>query len=541
MSCAAGALRVQPMISRSSTLGLALILWPGALFHPAQSQEQSAAQTPPDQSTYSFHTYTRVVLTDVTVTDANGNPVHGLPQSLFRILDNKHPQAIASFEEHAGIPAASIQPTSAAGVYSNDYLLHLPPVLNIVLIDISNLEMADQMYLNYELTKFLKERTEEQPLAVYLRAGSGCFLVQPFTSDRKLLLDAVHKAIPRFPPHDRKYLTDFDALRQVAVSLSQLPGRKNVLWFSGGSTSFLMPDAFPVQDAAWRDLYDELDQERIAIYPIDARGLFADTTAQMVVAKQHLVMSDVGQATGGQAFFNNNGLEEITDHLLESDGSFYTLTYSPDGLRVDNKWHKVRVEVGGASYHLSYRSGYFADGSAREKDRPAGPRTRLLWNGEKLQVSELRDHPIIFQARVISTSDPTIANVDRGSGSLPLPQAKKGSVHFLIRYTLPINALTMRDVGGKHKVILGVAAMGLDRDGTMVEHKAEEIMMTLPADILRRSPNLPIVVDQEIDLSKDDDFLHLGVWDTVNGRSGSIDAPLEVPNPAKRQEPASDN
>jgi hypothetical protein len=119
------------MIPRSSTLALALFVWSGALFYPAQSQEQSAVQTPPDQPTYSFHTDTRVVLTDVTVTDANGNPV-----------------------------------------------------LNIVLIDIDNMQMADQMYLHYELTKFLNDRPEQQPLAIYLRAGSGCFLVQNFTSVR---------------------------------------------------------------------------------------------------------------------------------------------------------------------------------------------------------------------------------------------------------------------------------------------------------------------------------------------------------------------
>jgi hypothetical protein len=44
------------------------------------------------------------------VTDKNGNPVHGLPQSVFHIFDNKQPQVIASFEEHAGIPAAAILP-----------------------------------------------------------------------------------------------------------------------------------------------------------------------------------------------------------------------------------------------------------------------------------------------------------------------------------------------------------------------------------------------------------------------------------------------
>ena len=131
-------------------------------------------------------------------------------------------------------------------------------------------------------------------------------------------------------------------------------------------------------------------------------------------------MSDVAQATGGQTFFNNNGLKEITDHLLESDDSFYTLTYSPDDLRFDNKWHKVRVEVDGAPYQISYRRGYFADGSAREKDPPGRARTRLLWNGEKLEVSELRDRPIIFQARVVPASNSAIANFDSGSGSLPL-------------------------------------------------------------------------------------------------------------------------
>ena len=531
------------MIPRSSTVVLALFLSSEALFLPTQSQGQSTAQTPPDQSTYTFQTNTRIVLTDVTVTDANGNPVHGLPQSAFRIFDNKQPQVIASFEEHAGLPAATLQSANTDGIYSNDYLLHLPAVLNIVLIDIANIDMADQMYLNYELTKFLNEQPEGQPLAIYLRAGSGCFLVQNFTSDRKLLLDALHKAIPRFPPHGREYLSDFDTLRQLVLSFRQLPGRKNVLWFSGGSTRFLIPDAIPLQDdAAWRDLYDQLDQERIAIYPIDGRGLMVvDLSAAMTLGEQHMAMDDVAQATGGKAFYNNNGLTEITEHVLESDSSFYTLTYSPQDMHFDNKWHKVRVEVDGASSHLSYRRGYFADGSVREKDQPDRPRTRLLRNGEKLQVSELRDRPLIFRASVLPASDPAVANLDEVSRSLPLPPPQKGSIPFVIRYSVPIYALTMSVVNGKHEVVLGVAAIGLDRDGSVVEHRAEQITMTLPEDILRRSPDLPVTADQRIYLSKSDKFLHLGIWDPANGRFGNIEVPIEVPELGKRTETASHN
>jgi hypothetical protein len=197
--------------------------------------------------------------------------------------------------------------------------------------------------------------------------------------------------------------------------------------------------------------------------------------------------------------------------------------------------------VDGASYHLNYRSGYFADGSVGEKDQTDRPRTRLLSNGEKLQVSELRDRPIIFRASVVPASDPAVANLNKASGSLPLPQAKKGSVPFLIHYTVPMYALTMRVVDGKHKIVLGVAAIGLDRDGSTVEHKAEQITMTLPEDILRRSPDLPVTLDQRINLSEDDKFLHLGIWDVVNGRFGNIEIPIEVPKPGKQSEATSHN
>ena len=54
--------------------------------------------------------------------------------------------------------------------------------------------------------------------------------------------------------------------------------------------------------------------------------------------------------------------------------------------------------------------------------------------------------------------------------------------------------------------------------------------MTLPADILRRSLTLPIMVDQEIDLSKNDQFLHLGVWIQLTAVPAAASIfPLEFP------------
>jgi VWFA-related protein len=162
---------------------------------------QSASVSPPTQQPiYTLHTNKRVVLTDVTVTGHKGNPIHGLNASAFQILDNGEPQDLASFEEHSGAPIESApQVALKPGVYSNDFLLHPPPVFNIVLIDLATIiNLPDQMYLYYELNQFLEHLSPGEPLAVYMRWGTNLMLLQNFTSDRTLLLAAVHRALPRF-------------------------------------------------------------------------------------------------------------------------------------------------------------------------------------------------------------------------------------------------------------------------------------------------------------------------------------------------------
>jgi VWFA-related protein len=475
-----------------------------------------------------------VVLTDVTVTDRNCNPVHGLPESAFQILDDNKPQPIATFEEHAGTPEVKLLPAvGPAGSYSNDYLLHLPPVLNVVILDIANLDITEQMYLYYELTKFFGQHPEGQPLALYLRAGNGCFLVQNFTSDRALLLTALHTAIPRFPPTGREYLSDIDTLRQMAGYLSQLPGRKNILWFSGGSTAYLRDDAETfVNSADWRALYDELERERIAVYPIDARGLTVHSGPNMWA--QQGLMSETAKATGGKAFFNNNGLTEIATHVLSSDGSFYTLTYSPHDFHFDNKWHKVRVTLNEEGYELSYRRGYFADGSAggAGSQEKTGTRTRLLPDGQKVQLPEAHSLPIIFKASVLPASGTAVAATPQLVASKPAPQ-RRGSVPYLIHYSLPFGVFAPQTVDGKSEIVFGVAAVVLNRDGSVVNKHAERVTMTLNEEVRRIRPEIPIGFDQQINLKKDDDYLYLAVWDMTGGRLGTLQIPLHLPKAAK--------
>ena len=531
------------MFEKRSTAILASIFLAAALnLSNAQTQTssppgQANAQTNNPASTqpgYTFQANSRVVLTDVTVTDAKGHPVRGLAQSAFQIFDNKQPQRIASFEEHSGAVTAVALPAAKRGVYSNDFLEHLPPVLNVVVLDIINLGITDQMYLYYELTKFLGNVPNGQPVAIYLRSGEYTFLVQNFTSDRTLLLDALHKAIPRFPPPGQAYLSDLDTMRQIADYLSQLPGRKNVIWFSGGSTLFLWPDELVLHDdAAWRQLYDQLDQERIAVYPVDARGLTVAILSGM--AAQQGEMEELARATGGHAYYNTNGLTEAANQVLNDGGSFYTVTYSPSNFRYDNKWHTVRVAVEG-DYHLSYRRGYFADSSMAPPEQPAKPRTRLALNGDRVEElpPQLRSVPIIFQAHVLPTSDPAVAAQPAASGTIPPPQQQKGKLPYSIRYLLPLDAFTQTDVDGKKRVVLGVGVLAFNRDGYTVVKNGDRVTLTLNRDSLRENPTAPIAIDEQVYLQKGDEYLYLAVWDMATGRLGTLQIMLDVAKPPKR-------
>jgi VWFA-related protein len=503
---------------------------------PAGAQTATAAPSQ-KQPTFTLRTTARIVLTDITVTDAKGNSIRGLKQSDFHIFDNGKPQSILSFTEHTTTPVAAMPQTSVApGVFSNSFLDHLPPVLNIVLIDTTNLEIVDQMYLRYKLDQFIKQLPPGEPLAIYLNTGPHSLLLQNFTSDHTLLLNAIHEAIPRFPPTGREYYSDLSALYKVAVNFGEYPGRKNILWFTGGSTLFLNDDprtlgGLPQEDpAAGRAIYDILQTGRIAVYPVDARGLqvvFGEANF-INLASQHGLMNDAAQATGGHAYYDNNGLDLIAEHWLRDSGDFYTLSYSPSDFAMNNKWHKVRIQLNhnGPKYFLSYRRGYFADGSITGK-RPSGKwRTRLLANGGTIKLRDQQRKPIIFQVEIKPASE--ISSGPIVAGVSPSARPKRGTIPYVIHYELPASSFATNVVDGKTEIVFGVGVIAFKGDGSKDAGLASRVTLTVNPSKLRENPDFKIPVDQRINLHKGQSYLYLAAWDMNSRRLGTLQVPLRV-------------
>lgn len=522
--------------------------------HHSPAQQTPAAQSTPQAITpvATLHAESRIVLADITVTDRHGNPVHGLTAGDFQVFDNGQPQRIASFEEHNSESSASTEtysPAPASGVATNRFQ-QLPPVLNVLLLDTTNLELPDQMYLRIQLTKFLKTLPPNQPLAVFARHGDYTVLLQPFTADRALIQAAVDRAIPRIPLSGREYRSDTDTLRQIGTYLSQIPGRKNILWFSGGSTAYLLyglsaltmtatsASSNPAAAASapttpvyapsggddpdeLRQVYDELEAARIAIYPIDARGL--TTGRDVALGPQQVQMNETAEETGGHAFFNNNDLAAVSMKVVSNDSSSYMLTYSPQNFHYDGKWHSIRIETRRSGLHLSYRRGYFADNPRQPATKSRKLNMLLAGESAPANAPDLRSSPLLFEANVHPASAPASAS----GAFIPLRQPSapaKGTTPFAVDYSLSTKALTPATIDGSSRATVVFAILALDSDGNRVGQALDRVRFPLSAD----GPARRLQVEQQINLPKGGDFLALAVWDPASGHVGTLQIPVTV-------------
>jgi VWFA-related protein len=441
-------------------------------------------------------------------------------------MDNRKPQRIASFEEHTPGPeqVPHVAQVKAANFYSNNFLLHPPPAFDLIMLNTATIPIVEQMYLSQQLTQFIKNLPPGQELAIFVHAGEYTILLQNFTSDREALLAALSKAIPRLPQQGAANFADSDALHQMAVYLGQLPGRKNVMWFTGGSVLALRSD--PTKFAPGIDLraiYDELDRARIAIYPIDVRGPIVGAGA----AQQHFMMEEQAEATGGRAVLNTNGLGESARKIIDDGASFYTLSYSPSDNKLDNKWHKVRVEVDGGKYRLSYRRGYYDDGSGLQaKERHSG--VLLKAGGEKIVLPDNRSEPIIFTVTLL----PGFTN--RSEVALTPKVTTESTQHnqtiYTLHYSVPAAAFSQTKTGTSTEIRLGAGFYVLNSFGRKAGDESQEFTFTFDGDKLEDKTDAIFSFEQPITLPKGEDYLNVAVWDIRTGRLGTVQIPLVAVN-----------
>ena len=358
----------------------------------------------------------------------------------------------------------------------------------------------------------------------------------------------------------------------LARYLSGLPGRKNLIWFSGSFPLNITPDSDlqnPFSGIAnfedeFRETTNLLARSQVAVYPVDARGLmvspnmsaansgakytglnggaaFAKDEAQFFhqTAAEHATMLELAQQTGGKAYINTNGLSQAVAKAIDSGSNYYTLTYSSTNTSWKGDYRKIEVKSQQAGYTLSYRRGYYAV----DPDKPASPR-RLLSSGnpsasssppavDPLRIAMARGTPapsqIIFKARILPVSTAPEATVAPGNLLNPDPRTPKGPYR---RYGIDI-AANLRDFfltttpdhlyHGK----IEIRTYLFDRDGTLILELTDAASISLPIDKVRALLETGLQIHSQVSVPvKGEYYLRIGIHDLASDHIGAIEVPI---------------
>lgn len=189
-------------------------------------------------------------------------------------------------------------------------------------------------------------------------------------------------------------------------------------------------------------------------------------------------------------------------------------------------------------YTLSYRSGYFADGSigtAGQQHPPGKPRTRLLSNGETVAEPDSKSLPIIFHVIVLPVSK-VPASIVAAAAAVPgaaTAPPKRGTSPYFIQYSLPADAFAIKSADGKNETLVGVAVVAFNEAGSPVTREVKYFTLGIDMEKMHSTPNATMLVSQQINLHKGQNYLYMAVWDMGTGRLGTLQFPLKVTAPGK--------
>jgi len=265
----------------------ALLAW--AAVYPALAQA-------PENSGAVIRVETKVVLVDTVVTDKKGNYIHDLESKDFKVYEDNKEQQIKSFSFEAGASSASNQ---------KHYL--------VLFFDNSTMEFGDQARARQAATKFIDTNGGPNRLMAIANFGGALQIAQNFTEDPQRLKNVVNgiafsavapNASDASAPQIGAQMASFGsrdvlyALKDLAKSLSSIPGRKTVILITGGFplSPEIMSEATAVISAC--------NKSNVAIYPIDVRGLVAATPhARLTAPDGGVRLVPASYSPGGMAFF----------------------------------------------------------------------------------------------------------------------------------------------------------------------------------------------------------------------------------------------
>ncbi len=552
------------------------MMLPALLFAVAGTPHGFGQTKPSDgmPQTPTIKVRTGLVLIPAEVTDAKGNRVTDMKKEDFVVLENGKRQEIELFD-HITTKAEVMKPVAVpAGVFTN-IVQQGGNRVTIFVLDLVNSKIEEQKEARKQLLDFLSKSLDEQePVCLIAVNEKGAWLLHGFTTDPKVLLEALNKVkqertdldAPGRNPEEEIYrmvqgtntknaganaameasrlnILEMEsafqdvsagerirltllALLEIADAFVGIPGRKSLIWAtagfpfdmgdesaferSGALQSLGQQGLIPLYEQTWRTL----ESANIAVYPLDVSELVNPgyVSAGIGVPLPRHTMLDMHVANL-ENFANMTG-GKFCDRSMDAGKCFKEAANDSSDYYLLGIYDKSGTEKPGWR-KLSVRS--------MRSDVRIRARSGYYLN------AAAHDPPTdtkLMEMALFSPFDYTglpmsVRLMEPAAGSKP--GVKK--VGFV--YSIPAEAVRI-DAEAGNQLRLEFGAVARDSTGKMVGNFSKVVEGKMSETQARQVREKGILFTGTMELGSGEYSLSFAVMDKVNENTGSVMAPLKV-------------
>jgi hypothetical protein len=252
---------------------------------------------------------------------------------------------------------------------------------------------------------------------------------------------------------------------------------------------------------------DSAIRANISLSGLDARGLTAANSAE--ASAKGDAMRRLARGTGGKFIEHDNGFQEGFDQLATPPEYTYVLTFSPQNLKLDGSYHRLKVSLVNLNrlrtkgLELEARPGYWAPNHAVDADEQAKQEIREA----VFSLDEVRDIPLDVTTDFFKTSDVT--------------------AELTVGFRLDLNGLKFRTAGDRSEDTLTVVTGLFDQDGHYVKGMQKVIDLRLRAQTLNKLLGSGIADKETFDVARGRYVVRVVVRDSegqaMAARNGTVD------------------
>jgi VWFA-related protein len=344
------------MATKTVSWAFALALFPAL---STVAQQTPSAGIPASQT----------VRLNVEVETKSGEPVSGLKEQDFKLLDNGAPKNGTSFKE----------------VSSGQEQVEV-----IVLIDAVNANFDTAAYARDQLQKFLASNGGKlgQPTTIAVLTDKGVQGDKGFSTDGNALRTAldqnasglreINRAAGFWGATERLQIC-LDAVRQIGQFSAGLPGRKIVLWISPGWPLLSGPRT-DLDEKEERQIFGDvvslstqLREANVTIFNINPQGagenlMRADYYEEFLKGVSKPSQVNIGDLSlqvlsvqsGGLALVGNTDVAGLLVRCLKDVQTWYEISFPAAVPEKPNEYHHIEVKVDRPGVTVRTRDGYYA-------------------------------------------------------------------------------------------------------------------------------------------------------------------------------------